>query len=330
MEEMKKELETLPGQVMAFSQPIEQRVNEILAGTKGEVAVKVYGDDYEKLAAIVGQIATIPRTSVRKRTSVTNRLSPQPVLEVLPRLTGVGPLQSVGKDGDGLRRGERRDCGRRSVRGRAALPLGDPPRGGVRPAARRFQPNFKYQPGPGKLLPLNRLAEVRLTEKPVTISREWGKRRVAISCNPDTEDVAGFVEEARRRVREQVKLLPGYRVEWGGSFESLQRFQERMWILVPVSLFLIFFLLYLSFGSFLDAGRVFPGRAVRVVGGVAAFVARDLPFSVSAGVGFIALSGVAVLNSLLLVTFHPSVCESAACHCGKRFGRPCWPGCGQC
>ena len=141
-----------------------------------------------------------------------------------------------------------------------------------------------------------------MTEQPATISREWGRRRTVMACNPATEDVAGFVAEARKRVEERVKLPPGYRVEWGGSFENLQRFQSRMVIVVPLALLSIFVLLYLSFHSLTDAARVFLGVPFAAVGGVVALVVRDLPFSVSAGVGFIALSGVSVLNSLLLVT----------------------------
>src|SRR5439155_8068764 len=131
----------------------------------------------------------------------------------------------------------------------------------------------------------DRLAEVRMAERPATISREWGRRRTVISCNPGTDDVAGFVTEARRRVNAEVKLPPGYRVEWGGSFESLQRFQNRMAIVVPLALACILVLLYVSFHSVADAARVFLGVPFAVVGGVAALAIRDIPFSVSAGVG---------------------------------------------
>jgi cobalt-zinc-cadmium resistance protein CzcA len=159
-------------------------------------------------------------------------------------------------------------------------------------------------PAPGgELLPLDRLASVRMAEMPATISREWSRRRTVISCNPGTDDVAGFVNEARRRVNAEVKIPPGYRVEWGGSFESLQRFENRMAIVVPLALACIFVLLYITFHSLTDAARVFLGVPFAVVGGVVAMVLLKLPFSVSAGVGFIALSGVSVLNSLLLVTF---------------------------
>src|SRR5207237_1152407 len=136
----------------------------------------------------------------------------------------------------------------------------------------------------GELLPLDRLAHVRMAERPAVVSREWGRRRAVIACNPETEDTAGFVAESRKRVNAEVKLPPGYRIEWGGSFESLQRFQSRMAIVVPLALACIFVLLYLSFHSLTDAVRVFLGVPFAVVGGVAALVARDIPFSVSAGV----------------------------------------------
>ncbi len=302
MDEMKKELEDFPGQVTAYSQPIEQRVNEMIAGTKGGVAVKIYGDDFEKLQEVVAQVEGILRQLDPKADVSTEQLTGQPVLQVQPRLAELArydlPAKAVMdyvEANGGIPVGE-------IVEGQRRFPLvvrlGEQYVTSPRALSRILIP----APG-GELLPLDRLADVRMTERPATISREWGRRRAVISCNPETEDVAGFVAEARRRVAEEVRLPSGYRVEWGGSFENLRRFQERMLVVVPLALACIWVLLYMTFHSLLDAARVFLGVPFAVVGGVAAMALRDLPFSVSAGVGFIALSGVAVLNSLLLVTF---------------------------
>lgn len=306
MAEFEKELSEFPGQVMAYSQPIEQRVNEMIAGTKGEVAVKVYGDDFEKLQELVGQIENIlkevSRSADRKADVTTEQLTGQPVLEVERRLPELArynlPADAVldyVRANGGIAVGEVIEGGRRFP---LVVRLGEEYTRNPRAFGRILIP----APG-GGLLPLDRLASVRMVEKPATISREWGRRRTVIACNPGTEDIAGYVAEARKRVDAEVKLPPGYRVEWGGSFENLQRFQNRMAIVVPLALACILILLYLTFHSAADAARVFLGVPFAVVGGVAAMVLCDLPFSVSAGVGFIALSGVSVLNSLLLVTF---------------------------
>jgi len=306
MAEIRKELSQFPGQTMAYSQPIEQRVNELIAGAKGEVAVKVFGDDFDKLQEIVEQIEAIlkdvSRNNPEKAEVATEQLSGQPVLEIERRLPELARYNLPA------------DAVLDYVRANGGIPVGEVIEGERRfPLMVRLSEDFTKNPRSfarilipapgGELLPLDRLASVRMVEKPATISREWYRRRTVISCNPGTEDVAGFVAEARRRVEAEVKLPPGYRVEWGGSFENLQRFKQRMAIVVPLALACILVLLYITFHSVLDAARVFLGVPFAVVGGVAALVLRDLPFSVSAGVGFIALSGVSVLNSLLLVTF---------------------------
>ena len=302
MAELRKELEDFPGQATAYSQPIEQRVNEMIAGTKGGVAVKVYGDDFDTLADIVGQIEKILKEVDPKASVTIEQLLGQPVLQVEPRLAELARYNLPAKTvmdyveaNGGIHVGEIIEGERRFP---LVIRLGDEYTASPRAFARILIPTPN-----GELLPLDRLADVRMAERPATVSREWGRRRTVIACNPNTEDVAGFVNEARARVAERVALPPGYRVEWGGSFENLQRFKQRMLVVVPLALASIFVLLYLTFHSLADAARVFLGVPFAVVGGVVALVARDLPFSVSAGVGFIALSGVSVLNSLLLVTF---------------------------
>jgi cobalt-zinc-cadmium resistance protein CzcA len=157
----------------------------------------------------------------------------------------------------------------------------------------------------GEHIPLARLATLDVVDGPAEISREWGQRRVTVQCNVRDRDLGSFITEARQRVAAQVDLPPGgrYRLEWGGQFENLERAQRRLLFVVPLALFLIFALLRLTFDSLRDVVLVFTGVPFACIGGVAALALRAMPFSISAAIGFIALSGVAVLNSMLLVTF---------------------------
>jgi cobalt-zinc-cadmium resistance protein CzcA len=153
------------------------------------------------------------------------------------------------------------------------------------------------------VLPLNRLAQVRETEGPATINREWGKRRITVQCNVRGRDVASFVAEAQQKIAEQVKLPTSYSIEWGGQFENMERANQRLRFIVPTALGLIFVLLYFSLGTMRDVFIVATGIPLGGVGGVVALWLRGMPFTVSAAVGFVALSGVAILNGLVLVEF---------------------------
>jgi cobalt-zinc-cadmium resistance protein CzcA len=155
----------------------------------------------------------------------------------------------------------------------------------------------------GEHIPLSRLAAVTTVEGPSTIKREWYQRRITVSANVRGRDLGSFVAEARQKVAQSVQLPPGrYHVEWGGQFEHLQRAQQRLWIVVPLALGLIFCLLYVTYRNVIDALRVFTGVPFAWIGGIFALWIRDMPFSISAAVGFVALSGVAVLDDMLLVS----------------------------
>jgi cobalt-zinc-cadmium resistance protein CzcA len=154
----------------------------------------------------------------------------------------------------------------------------------------------------GERIPLERLARIRVADAPSTIHREWAKRRVVVQANVRGGDVGGFVADVRRGIEREVRLPPGYYVRFGGQFEHLERARQRLAIVVPLALGLIFALLYLTFRSVPDAARVFVAVPLAMVGGVLALWMRGLPFSISAAVGFIALSGVSVLNALVLVS----------------------------
>jgi len=154
----------------------------------------------------------------------------------------------------------------------------------------------------GDRVPLGQLARIRTVEGPSTINREWAKRRIVVQANVRGRDVGSFVANAREAIAERVQLPPGYYIQFGGQFEHLQRAQARLAIVVPMALALILLLLYLSYRRLSDVLRVFLAVPFAVVGGVVALWLRGLPFSIAAAVGFIALSGVAVLNSLVLVS----------------------------
>jgi cobalt-zinc-cadmium resistance protein CzcA len=159
----------------------------------------------------------------------------------------------------------------------------------------------------GEQIPLSRLADVervQLDTSPGKVSREWGQRRIMVQCNVKGGDLTGFVDEARRRVEEKVKLPEGaYRLEWAGQFENLERARKRLFLVALGAVALIFVLLYMTYGRLTDVLLVFLAIPFALVGGVLALWGRSLPFSISAGVGFVALAGVSVLNSMVLVTF---------------------------
>jgi len=155
----------------------------------------------------------------------------------------------------------------------------------------------------GSVLPLKQLAQVVETEGPATINREWGRRRITVQCNVRGRDVGSFVAEAQDQIARRVKLPEGYQIEWGGQFENMQRANARLRFVVPLALALILALLYFSLGSMRDVLIVATGIPLGAIGGVAALWVRGMPFTVSAAIGFIALSGVAILNGLVLVTF---------------------------
>ena len=194
-------------------------------------------------------------------------------------------------------------------------PLGEVVEGQLRfPLVVRLPENYRASPEAigemllatpsGERIPLSRLADVQVVEGPSTITREWGQRRITVTCNVRGRDLGSFVAEARHKVAEQVPMPQGrYHVEWGGQFEHLERARTRLLIVVPVAFALIFGLLYLTYRNIVDALRVFTGIPFAWVGGIFALWLRDMPFSISAAIGFIALSGVAVLDDMILVSY---------------------------
>jgi cobalt-zinc-cadmium resistance protein CzcA len=300
---LEKELRTTPGQKLAFTQPIELRINEMLSGVRTDVAVKIYGDDFDTLLAKANEVEAVLRTVPGHADLSVEQVTGQPVLSVQVRQDELArhgvPAQAV------------LDL----IESIGSKPLGEVVEGQLRfPLVVRLPEQHRTSPeavgamlltaANGEQIPLARLADVTVVEGPSTITREWGQRRVTVTCNVRGRDLGSFVADAQKKVAEQVTLPPGrYSVRWGGQFEQLQRAQLRLLVVVPLSLLLIFGLLYATYRNLLDAVRVFTGIPFAWVGGVIALWLRDMPFSISAAIGFIALSGVAVLDDMILVSY---------------------------
>jgi cobalt-zinc-cadmium resistance protein CzcA len=310
-EKMRAVLSQVPGLRPAFSQPIEMRMNELIAGMRGDVGIKIYGDDLEELRRLGGEVqavlARIPGVSepaveqLTGQTFLQVRVDPQAVARFgVPTRNVLNVVEAVGtkKVGD-VRAGQRR----------FPLVVRLPDRQRTDPEALA---NTLIPTRAGPVLPLNRVARVVETEGPATINREWGRRRITVQCNVRGRDVAGFVAEARRRIAAQVPLPAGYRLEWGGQFENMERANRRLMFVVPMALALIFVLLFFSLRRLREVLIVASGIPLGLVGGVLALWLRGMPFTVSSAVGFVALSGVAILNGLVLVTFIRQRLEAGA------------------
>ena len=307
--ELEVAAKSIPGNNYEFTQPIQMRFNELISGVRTDVAVKVYGDDLDVMLASAQRIeailTAIPGAADVKVEQVTGLplLTVQLNREALARYgLAVDDAQKVvatalgGTVAGEIFEGDRRfevvvrlpESIRSDVEGLGNLPVPLPVRGAG--SVRTF-------------IPLREVASISLAQGPNQISRENGKRRVVVTANVRGRDLGSFVAEAQRRVQEAAVAPAGYWVEYGGTFEQLISASNRLKLVVPVALLLVFGLLYASFRSVKDSLLVFSGVPLALTGGVAALLLRDIPFSISAGVGFIALSGVAVLNGLVIISF---------------------------
>jgi cobalt-zinc-cadmium resistance protein CzcA len=299
---IEKALESLPGNAFEISQPIQMRFNELIAGVRGDIAVKVFGDDTDTMNATANQIAGILR-NVEGATDVrVEQTEGLPMLDVRPNRDAMARLGITaqvmqdtlaaaigGRDAGMIFEGDRRFA--------VTIRLTD--------AARADLQTLGQVPVPtpdGAFVPLESIADIAVTAGPNQISRENGKRRVVVQANVRGRDVAGVVEDARAAIAREVRLPAGEYLEWGGQFENLQSASQRLMLVVPACFALIILLLYGALGSVRDAAIVFTGVPLALVGGVLALFLRGMPFSISAAVGFIALSGIAVLNGLVMVT----------------------------
>ncbi|HEU4391682.1 MAG TPA: CusA/CzcA family heavy metal efflux RND transporter, partial [Blastocatellia bacterium] len=300
---MSKALErSVPGAGFSFSQPIEMRFAELIAGVRSDIAIKLVGDDLDTLREKADEIARV-MARVRGAEDVkVEQVSGLPILQIKPdraalaryginveQINSLVEAVIAGKEAGVVYEGEQRfdlvvrlsEAAGRDV---------DAIKGLIVTA-----PN-------GALVPLSELADVSVIEGPAQISRDGARRRIVVELNVRGRDIGSFVEEAQRQIEQRVELPPGYYIRWGGQFEHLQRASARLLIVVPLAMFVIFVLLFTTFGSFKQALLIYTGIPFAVVGGVLSLALRGMPFSISAGVGFIALFGVAVLNGVVMVS----------------------------
>ncbi|UGV27400.1 CusA/CzcA family heavy metal efflux RND transporter [Rhodopseudomonas boonkerdii] len=321
---IEKQGELLPGNVYELTQPIQMRFNELISGVRSDVGVKIFGDDLDKLMETAGKVETVLRAVPGAADVKTEQVSGLPVLTVKldrPALSRLGlsvqDVQSIvetavgGKKAGLVFEGDRRfdllvrlpEHMRSDVEAMKNLPIPLPAVETPTVTATRASLNSNSPLSQMRYTPLSAVASIEVAPGPNQISRENGKRRIVVSANVRGRDLGSFVSDAQAQVAEKVKLPVGYWIGWGGQFEQLVSATKRLSIVVPVALALIFLLLFISLGSAADAALVFSGVPLALTGGVAALLLRDIPLSISAGIGFIALSGVAVLNGLVIITF---------------------------
>ena len=300
--DIEERLEGVPGNALEISQPIQLRFNELISGVRSDLGVKVYGDDLTQLLETGNEIAEVLNRIPGAQGVKVEQVAGLPVLSVEPNRAAlyrfglnVADVQEVlaaatgGEEAGQIFEGDQRSAlvvrlpeevrGDLPALGRLAIPLPD-----------------------GGYVPLGEVASLRLAPGPNQISRENGKRRLVVSANVRGRDLGGFVAEARQAIDEQIRLPAGYWLAYGGTFEQLQSATERLSLLVPVTLVLIFALLLMTFGSAKDAALVFSGVPLALTGGVIALWLRGIPLSITAGVGFITLCGVSVLTGVVMVS----------------------------
>lgn len=290
----------VPGNSYGFTQPIELRVQELVAGVRSDVGLSLYGDDLDVLKTVgdeivqvlsqvegaadvqAQQIAGLPYLRMRVRRDAIARYGIN-AKDVLDAVSAVGGTV-VGEVFEGQRR----------------FPL----QVRIAPAWRQDVDKLrqlKIADPRGRQIPISQLADIQIEDGPAEISRDAVRRRLLLQCNVRGRDLAGFVADAQRKVAEGVQLPAGYTLEWGGQFQNLQEATTRLMIAVPVALFLIFSLLFITFGSVKLTLLIYLNVPIAATGGIFALWMRGMPFSISAGVGFIALFGIAVMNGVVLI-----------------------------
>jgi cobalt-zinc-cadmium resistance protein CzcA len=310
---IQREIRPFLGQRSSYSQPIKSRLDEMAAGVKADLAVKVFGDDLNTLQAKAGEVEKILKTIEGSADVNVEPTTGQPILQIkikqdeiarhgVPAKAVLDLVESLG----GMHLGE-------IVQGQFRFPLvirlPERYRGTQhdKEDAKRAIEELPVITAKGERLPLARLASVEIIEdSPSTITREWGQRRITVTANVDARqrDLGSFVAEAQSKVTmEKLGLTGRYHLEWGGQWEHLISSRNRLMLVVPLALALICGLLYLTYGNLVDMIRVFTGVPFGAVGGIFALWIRDMPFSISAAIGFIAMSGVAVLDDMILVSY---------------------------
>ncbi|MCD8525970.1 MAG: CusA/CzcA family heavy metal efflux RND transporter [Alphaproteobacteria bacterium] len=312
VEEMEEALLQVPGNNYEFTQPIQMRFNELISGVRSDMAVKIYGDDLDQLLKSAQEIEALIKTVPGAADVRTEQTSGLPVLSIVPDrrkldLYGlnIADVQDIietafaGRQAGQVFEGDRRfdlvvrlpEHLREDIAALETLPI---------PLKLAEQEGADDTPD---YVPLREIAAIDIAYGHAQISRENGKRRIFVTANVRGRDLGSFVEDVQKIVHEQAKLPPGYWLDYGGTFEQMISARARLMVVVPVALLLIFGLLFMAFNSARAALIVFSGVPLALTGGIAALALRDIPLSISAGVGFIALSGVAVLNGVVMISF---------------------------
>ena len=315
IERMEPELQKLVGTSFSFSQPIQMRFNELIAGVREDIAVKIFGDEFEPMLKSANEVAGVLRGIHGAQDVRVEQVTGLPFVEIgidkkeiSRRGLSIAAVQDVigtaigGREAGLVFEGDRRfqivvrlpDALRANADVISGLPVPLPGEGGA----------------PSRMtIPLRDVASLTFTEGPNQVSRENGKRRVVVTANVRGRDIGSVVREAQEKISQGVKLPSGYWITWGGQFENLASARERLTIVVPACFVMIFLILFAALGSARDALLVFSAVPLALSGGIVALWLRGMPFSVSAAVGFIALSGVAVLNGLVMLTFIKQLIE---------------------
>jgi cobalt-zinc-cadmium resistance protein CzcA len=293
----------IPGNRYEFLQPIQMRFNELIAGVRAELAVKVFGDDFDTLVQLGSEIGDAVEGVAGAADVAVEQTTGLPVLTVLPKRETMARL--------GITVSEVQDLVATAVGGSigGVFYEGDRRSDIVVRLPENLRTNvdslqlLPVPAGEGGYVPLSEIAELQLQTGVNQINRESGKRRVVVTANVRGRDLGSFVQDVRAAVSERVELPAGYWIDYGGTFEQLESASKRLSVVVPLTLLIIGSLLYFALGSVKDAAVIFSGVPLALTGGVLSLWLRGIPFSISAAVGFIALSGIAVLNGLVMVTF---------------------------
>ena len=304
----------VPGNNYEFTQPIQMRFNELISGVRSDVAVKIYGDDFDKMQETAGKIASVLRSTEGAADVKIEQTNGLPRLEIQldkPAIARYGlnvsdvldviAIALGGREAGLVFEGDRRfdlivrlpETMRENIRTIENLPILLPEDKNEKDHKDAENPTY---------VPLKQLAHLNFSEGPNQISRENGKRRIVVQANVRGRDIGSFVTEAQGKIDGEVKVPAGYWLEWGGQFENLQAATNRLLIVVPACFFMIFLLLFTALNSARQALLVFSGIPLALIGGILTLWICQLPFSISAAVGFIALSGISVLNGLVMVT----------------------------
>lgn len=294
---------SIAGQRLVFSQPIQMRFNELLEGTRADISVKVFGDDMAELAKTTQEIQEVVKKVSGSGDVETEIKGTSPMLRITPKkevlhqygITHQEMLQVISTALGGEELGYLYDGVKRFP---IVLRLNERDRSNLDQIRK-----LPVAVATNLTVSLSDLADIKFVDAYSSVSRENSKRRAAVLINPRGRDTESFVEEAKQKVEAQVKMPPGYFQEWGGNFKNLQEARKRLMILAPLALLLVFFMIYTAFKDIKETILIFLGVPLALVGGVLGLIWNGLPFSISAGVGFIALSGIAVLNGVVLISY---------------------------